>query len=503
MINDLHIQYLPQNTYIYDDETDIYIYNDDIQFSYIQNDNNITIIPQNISSLHLLWYIVKIITTKYNTLSTKYICDNKLIHHFMLELNEKYTKNKYNNISSRCLICTCKICNNESCKTRLFHTITDNTITNMYKSDSNLLMVLLNIFDASMNTSRNFVINPLPQFNIQDNNNVKSIIQYYKQNINSINNILDNIKNSSNDIELYNLIGYEKYGILKNALLNNYFSMNTKSYFEIKNKFTDMIDNNSISVIKINYSAEIEKDFPNQHYLYHGSSLDNWYSIIKNGLKDMVNTKFQTHDSFKEDVGIYFSDLCSYSYNYCGFVNKDTKYNKIENFNNKYNNYMKIMAVFEIKDNIEQYIYTKYKNEYLINDTSKILMRYLIVFNKDIVNYDNFKSIDDYFRNYLKLTNISNNINSIQQSNKRLNNELKQLKANTNIKSITTESETVWFIELNNNKNIKILLNKYPIIPPTLILIKDNNETKIELDDLIPSNWKLTSKLNNILNQLI
>lgn len=486
MISDLHVQFLARDVYEYDIDDDIYNYKDNIKFSY-KDDKHITITPHNIPSLHLLWYIVRTITNKYNNTITCYDCDKKLINNFMLELNEKYTKNKYHTINSRCLICNSMDCCNNTCKTRLYYTITDNTIMDMYNSDSNLCYTLLHVFDACMNTNRTGIITPLPIF--ENCNNVNSVIEYYnRNNNNTILNIINIFKNSKTDIDVYNQLGNKQYCIIKNALSNNFFSMNTKTFFETKTKFTEMIDNDYISIIKINYSAELENQYPNKYYLYHGSSLDCWYPIIKNGLKNMSGTANQINGA-AYGSGIYFSDSSSFSYNYSG-----TKY-KI-----KQNADIKIVGVFEIKE--DPNTYKKTNNIFVIPDETIVLMRYLIVFKKNSQQYD---QIDNYFRNFLTNSSLTRKIESAKITDKRLNNELKKLNENSKIKSINTDIVDCWYIELHNTKHIEIKFNKYPVIAPTMTIIKENNKcvnTKVELEELIPSKWKPTNLLTNIIDKI-
>ncbi|GMR59593.1 hypothetical protein PMAYCL1PPCAC_29788, partial [Pristionchus mayeri] len=51
-------------------------------------------------------------------------------------------------------------------------------------------------------------------------------------------------------------------------------------------------------------------------YLFHGSKMENWHSIIRSGLKNMSGTKYMLAGA-AYGAGIYLSNLLSMSYNYC------------------------------------------------------------------------------------------------------------------------------------------------------------------------------------------
>ena len=51
-------------------------------------------------------------------------------------------------------------------------------------------------------------------------------------------------------------------------------------------------------------------------WLWHGSCLQRWHSILVNGLKDLGATSDKTHEGAMYGAGIYESELSSYSWSY-------------------------------------------------------------------------------------------------------------------------------------------------------------------------------------------
>jgi hypothetical protein len=74
----------------------------------------------------------------------------------------------------------------------------------------------------------------------------------------------------------------------------------------------NVITDSTVIFIHINYSAEIENKFQQNHYLFHGSSIYSWYPIVKNGLKVMSGTALQANGAVYGH-GIYFSDSFKFS----------------------------------------------------------------------------------------------------------------------------------------------------------------------------------------------
>jgi hypothetical protein len=110
----------------------------------------------------------------------------------------------------------------------------------------------------------------------------------------------------------------------------------------------------------ITYPDEIENVWKSQNkelgYLYHGSAMRNWYSILRNGIKVCSGTKWMSAGAAYGN-GIYLSDLISLSYGYSAQIGDS------------------IIGIYEIYDAAN---YKKSHNIYVVPDNTKILLRHLL-----------------------------------------------------------------------------------------------------------------------------
>jgi hypothetical protein len=132
-------------------------------------------------------------------------------------------------------------------------------------------------------------------------NDMKSVIKYTQ-------NILSLCKC---DKDIYNLIGKECYFAIRFYLISS------------RHIFNKDFTSNNIKSYKVNYSyAETSKfemylnqsKFP-MTFLFHGSGLNNWHSILHNGLKNYSGTKNQLNGATYGN-GIYLSNSITMAQNY-------------------------------------------------------------------------------------------------------------------------------------------------------------------------------------------
>lgn len=75
----------------------------------------------------------------------------------------------------------------------------------------------------------------------------------------------------------------------------------------------------SITEYEFRYSAMEERirniNYPKRWYLFHGSALGNWHSILRNGLRNMSNTSYMS-DGATEGIGVYMANDLRTSYRY-------------------------------------------------------------------------------------------------------------------------------------------------------------------------------------------
>jgi ubiquitin-protein ligase len=114
--------------------------------------------------------------------------------------------------------------------------------------------------------------------------------------------------------------------------------------------------------------------------LFHGSSIENWYSIIRNGLKITSKTALMTTGS-AYGVGLYFSNDVNLSYSYSKVMHHG------------------FLGVYQIYDDMNKY--KKTENIFVVNDEQIVLLRYLIYFSKPM-DQKTGAEIQKYFQSMVK-----------------------------------------------------------------------------------------------------
>lgn len=173
---------------------------------------------------------------------------------------------------------------------------------------------------------------------------------------------------------------------------------------------TSIINIPKLEQFKVLNTFEKEEQFKNEimkydgktSFLFHGSRMENWYSMIKNGIKVCSGTKLQVNGA-AYGYGIYLSNSIEFSMSY-----SDTG----------------IMGVFEVSGNREQY--KKTSQIYVVPKESQLILRYFICY--DSINKNNIiKQINDFFSTEIHKKKVVVKKKKAQFSNKRLINEMKHL----------------------------------------------------------------------------
>jgi ubiquitin-protein ligase len=497
-----------------------YKYNNELEIRYKYEDNKINLIPLDINSVHLIRLIGIKKIPKYD-LKLDICVEPIYFTDILFEINYVLDKNKSISITDYCTICSKKLkikglgkiqcCEEQNCITNSKIKVLDNRITESYFKDPELTEFLIQVLiTGTIHPKQEKIFKPLPI--LPEINNLVALKTKLDEEEKNGNLDIKNIKKSKTDIELYRIIGSVAYGIINNAISDNYFSMSTIKKFStevldsqrlrnISENKSSVFDSEQVKFIGFNYSYEIESTFKKENFLFHGTPLYSWYPIIKNGLKVMSGTEFQANGAAFGN-GIYFSDSFQFSLNYSSYGNIYT------NKNNKTTKY--VVGIFEINDDIEKF--KKAPNIYVIDNDKIMLLRYLVIVeNNHIVNY---QEITDYFFKYLGGINKSNQKKSVNIKNKRLNGEMKLLDSNQNVSDVKIIDESKnWIIELKDIKKKKIKLiiyfNDYPRLPPK-ITIESNINKKIISDDsnnlilpeLNPSKWDVTLNLSKIVDKV-
>lgn len=484
-------------------------YDEYLELRYIIEKEKIKLFPLNFISVHLIRLIgIKIIPNYNLELFIEINFEN--LKDILEEINLILQKNNSTKITDYCTICgeilnikgLGKIihCDKSNCISHSKTKVLDNRIINIFNKDPNVYEFLINALISGTTHPKPQIYNPLPILpGITTLSELKIKIDEEK---NKGSFDIEHIKKSKTDIELYIKIGSISYGIINNAISDNYFSMNTIEKF--LTEFTEIsrtklynnniFDSEEIKFIGFNYSYEIESRFKKEHFLFHGTPLYSWYPIIKNGLKVMSGTEFQANGAI-HGKGIYFSDSFQFSLGYSRTIGTELS---------------RVVGVFEINDDIEKY--KKTTNIYVIGDDKIMLLRYLIIIKTDNLSKD-YNQISNYFFKYLGGINKYNEKKSINIKNKRLTAEMKLLNSNKNIHHVTILDELKhWIIELNDIKENKIKLiiyfNEYPKLPPKIIINSTLNNIKLPenldiiFEELNPSKWDVTLNLSIFVDKI-
>jgi len=118
-------------------------------------------------------------------------------------------------------------------------------------------------------------------------------------------------------------------------------------------------------------------------YLYHGSRYENWYSIMRNGVKIGSKNKYFLNGA-AHGHGIYLSND----------INLSLGYSRTSPFattqKGKYSDNQMILAIFEVIDNPKWH---KVGNIFVVDDENALVLRYLLVFNSDGTSWSGLQAI--------------------------------------------------------------------------------------------------------------
>lgn len=449
---------------------------------------------------------LNIIRNFYRTLNNKILYNKKII----------ITENEYNNFLAhianilidedyynKCCVCGIKLvtkynkiscCENAECKKTFNCIVTDNIVTKSFYD----YQVFNFIFECFSSVLQHPHYDTAMEKNIpimEGVNNLADLKKIVPENIkkNDRTELYDKIEKSTNDIELISKIDKTTYGILKNILTGNYFSIYSMAidFENIFRKKREMLYN----ILSINYSGLIENTFDNkENILFHGSSIYSWYMILKNGLVNLSNTKLMTNGA-AYGQGIYLSNSLNFASEYSRSIDK----------------YSRVIGVFLLNDDLEKY--KKANNIYVVADCSKLILKSLIVSKNASFGAEATEIQKVLMYSKTESSIIKKSMSKLK--NKRLTKEHEKLKTKEYVNSVNIINDTKWeiILKIRDNKKlkIKIIFNDYPAISPSIISnnitnIKSrivNGNNVIDLDILDPNKWKITTKLTDIMENII
>lgn len=329
--------------------------------------------------------------------------------------------------------------------------------------------------------------------------------------------------NITNNIKNFNYDTIDKYFIDVKSDIHLKFTPNFYKFlvFTLSTNPIDIskfkINEIDVDIFKINYHPKKEKEF-NQKIIdngnksfrmFHGSKMENWYSIIYSGLKNLSNTKNMINGC-AHGSGVYFSNSIDFALGYSD----------------------KFLAVAEIIGNETDF--KKTSHIYVVNDDSLILIKYLVLFKHNKLDKIERKIVtskllcdhtinEDVIKKKTQLNNkrITKEINKMMKSNVLSESNIELLIdddiSNFNIKFYDFRHEDNIYKNLEKIDqnyiiaNIKIP-NDYPFNPPFIRIISPHfytdefsfvkNNGAICLDHLVPSKWTPSLKIENLLIQI-
>lgn len=411
-------------------------------------------------------------------------------------------------IYSNCTICGKKLdfkstridnCKKEECEMEYDITVTSNIVISLYRQSKSILTFLIKTSIDAMNDIKNqqifspFPYNLVSSIKKRDKLDVNKI-EYDKDFMTLVSIIPDAWKSGDvslkeleyidSDVGVYAVYGEKLYGYLKFLLTTN----KTDLYQRTIDMYTDDKHKHKLDMYEIHYDRDTEDKYKDGIYLFHGSGKQNWYSILRNGLKNCSKSQLMRHGAARGS-GIYFAENIQTSFGYGPIVGV-----------------CKVNNIIKTGNGI-----------HVVTNEENVLLKYIITGHSRTANLHSV--IDKYFS---KLDN-QKTFNVIQSTtslaNRRLVKELSMIK-DSNIK-VSYEDIFKLSVEMSGFKNkldkslkqlkmnsitlsVKISPN-YPTVPPLIAvktpLLKSRyiNEGAIMLDILSQFRWKISNRIYDML----
>lgn len=369
-------------------------------------------------------------------------------------------------------ISSCKDCEPES-----FDKVYDNTVTDAYKKGINIFKFLLLTTLNAIDTKDRFV--PIPAYCLTntyessffDKSVVSRDMEYY----------MNIVSKATNDTDLIDRLSAQEFMLLKHMIISNntslhYYDNNDSDYFD---KNSDIWNSKkSLILFTVSHSPEKQKLFDSADvvHMFHGSQSSNWYSILRNGLKNFSGTKMMSNGQ-AYGAGIYLATEINTSLGYCKTVD----------------NYS-IIGVVQV---LNSESYKKTPGIYVVPNESDVLLKYLVVFKNSGKLNNDLVSIEKYLTKTLPTTINKNITDSLAIVIKRLNKEyqdilkvIKKLKKLDIIVEESFDSKDKMYFNIES-VNIEVVFPRYfPTMPCTIVCKTDRN---LSIPALIKSNTVLNT----------
>ena len=300
------------------------------------------------------------------------------------QITELVTYIKTENLHSFCVVCCDRLefqsdiympCEKDKCIYKFEEMIIGNPVTEKFKSDPDICSFLIESAIDAMTCPRKYdIFEPFPshflidqnlhisrgemsklQGQNYDNNKNFALIDKTIENF-KIEDLLKYLTVHKKDSDLAKIIGKDLY------LLLRFILMSCKVTVESNDDVLD-IKGQGYKIYKIVHPFDKDEEFKEltrktaASYLFHGSRWCNWYSILRNGLKNCSGSKLMTAGQ-AYGSGIYLSDNVQLSYNY------------------GISGHTSVVGVFEIIDKDKYY---KGPQVFVCDNDKDVIQRYLMI----------------------------------------------------------------------------------------------------------------------------
>ena len=416
-------------------------------------------------------------------------------------------------LSSYCTICaneivSIKIGSCNKCNAEYYKIVTNDDVIDLYKKDKMLLaMLLLSSYTClemcKTNLNRESIFKPLPPFSDSVSDISNKLSMKYED-------IMILITQSNNDIELYNkLVNKYDYAFVKFVILSNHTTISSSTYTNnnnenrfISNDVTDILKTNKIMIFRIQHDSFTESKFSkaDPQYLFHGSPLSNWYSILRNGLKNLSGSKLMINGNAFGN-GIYLSDNFELSFAYGR------------------GHQLYAIGLFQILGNKKDYFKGHIGSKkigsgtvYVVDDEKKLILKYIILLNEKNASLKMHNELSFNLINKFEADVKFGSSCFTLVRMKRMEYEFEKINkiCNKNGWKMSTDGDN---IKINvNNTIIEIIYpSDYPASPPFIYILEssnviDNNKILpkggLLNEKLITKHWKSTTKIYEIVEKL-
>lgn len=296
----------------------------------------------------------------------------------------------------------------DNCIPASYSKIYGNLITDMYDKDINQFKLLLYTSLKAIDNKQRFI--PVPKYCLSKQyedtqigkTEVSRDFSYY----------IGHISVSQNDKELYQRIKEKEFMFLKHIILSNntrlnYFDDSKQSVIDKTIDLWAPNDTRSI-VFTVQHPADKQAKFDASSdvvHMFHGSSIYNWYSIMRNGLKNYSGTALMSNGQVY-GPGIYLADNIGMAMGYCRTGDEHN-----------------IIGVVQVLNSSK---YKKTDQIYVVPEENDVLLKYLIVIKSKRETSNTIK-IQDYLTKELPNTIKESIMGTIGIAMKRLNKEYDEL----------------------------------------------------------------------------